>query len=197
MQLQVSNSVAIDSSKELEGEDLWDQVRCGDKDALARLFCVNYSLLFNYGYKIVANEALVKDSIQELFLIIWRRHSHLNEAYSVKAYLIHSLRRLLLKDLQKQENRSERNKAYMEDIFEKIYNTEDLLIHFEIENERKEKLKEAIQSLNNRQREAIFLKFYGGASNREIAQIMDINIQSVYNHISNALNNLKVVVNFD
>lgn len=197
MNLQVSNSVALDNSSELEYEDLWEKIRCGDKNALAQLFCLNYAFLFNYGYKMVANEALVKDSIQELFLNIWRRHSHLNEAYSVKAYLIHSLRRLLIKDLKKQENRSERNKTFMEQNFEDLYNTEELMIHFEIKVEKKQKLEEAIQLLNNRQREAVFLKFYGGASNREIAQIMEINIQSVYNHISKALTSMKLLVNLD
>lgn len=196
MHLQVTKSLAI-NPVELEYEELWTKVRQGDKDSLAVLFCLNYSLLFNYGYKIVANEALVKDCIQDLFLIIWRRHEHLNEAYSVKAYLIQSLRRLLLKDLKKQENRSERNKVFMDRFFDNMYNVEDLMIYFEIEEEKKEKLEEGLQSLNNREREAVFLKFFGGASNREIAEIMEINIQSVYNHISKALNNLKVIVSVD
>ncbi|WP_234572590.1 RNA polymerase sigma factor [Rhodohalobacter sp. 614A] len=196
MHLQVTKPLTLSNPGKLEYEELWTEVRHGDKDALARLFCLNYSLLFNYGYKIIANEALVKDCIQDLFLIIWRRHEHLNDAYSVKAYLIQSLRRLLLKDLSKQENRSERNEVFMYRAFENIYNVEELMIHFEVEVEQKQKLKEAIQSLNNREREAIFLKFYGGASNQEIAQIMNINIQSVYNHISKALNNLKAFINF-
>lgn len=193
MHLQVPKPSVL-NSEELDHEELWTNVRQGDKDSLAMLFCLNYSLLFNYGYKIVPNEALVKDCIQDLFLIIWRRHEHLSEAYSVKAYLIQSLRRRLIKDIKKKEKRSDRNQVFMDRFFEEIYNVEELIIHFEIKSEQKQKLEEGIQSLSNREREAIFLKFYGGASNREIAQIMEINIQSVYNHISKALHNLKVIV---
>lgn len=193
MYLQVSKPEVL--RRAVKEEELWSDIRWGDQDALARLFCLNYSLLFNYGYKMVANEALVKDSIQDLFFTIWRRHSFLNDAYSVKAYLIHSLRRILIRSLKKQQNRSDRNKAYTDIFSEDIYNMEDLMIHFEVEREQKVKLEEAIESLNKRQKEAIFLKYYGGASNDEIAQIMGINTQSVYNHISKAINNMRVFVN--
>lgn len=194
MQIQVSNSNEREVESENELDTLWQEIRQGNEDSLDTLFCLTYSRLFNYGYQITPQKGVVKDAIQELFLRLWRSHSKLSEAYSVKSYLLHSLRRILLRNLKTQRNRFERNKEYVEDFFDEIYNIEELMIHFETENEKKELLIEALESLTDRQKEAIFLKFYEGASNNEIAQIMEINSQSVYNLIYRSIEKLKSFV---
>lgn len=194
MQIQVSNSGERDAGSDRELDVLWQEIRQGNEDSLDTLFCLTYSRLFNYGYQITPQKGLVKDAIQELFLRLWRSHSNLGEAYSVKSYLLHSLRRILLRNLKTQRNRFERNKEYVEDFFDEIYNIEELLIHFETEEQKKGQLVKALDSLTDRQKEAIFLKFYEGASNTEIAEIMEINSQSVYNLIYRSIEKLKAFV---
>lgn len=194
MQLEVSKSTQESFETENEFNVLWRKIREGDDEALENLFCFTYSHLFNYGFQITPQEGLVKDAIQELFLTLWRTHPYLNQAYSVKSYLFHSLRRILLRNLKKQRNRSKRNKVYAENFFDDIYNIEELMIHFETEKQQQEMLLEALGSLTKRQKEAIFLKFYEGATNHEIAQIMGINHQSVYNLIYKAIEKLKEFV---
>lgn len=195
MQIQVSSSDKWEIESESELDALWKEIRQGNEDALDNLFCLTYPRLFNYGFQITPQKGLVKDAIQELFLRLWRSHPNLSQAYSVKSYLLHSLRRILLRNLKTQRNRSERNKKYVEDFFEEIYNVEELMIHFETEHQKKEMLIEALESLSKRQKEAIFLKFYEGASNNEIAEIMEINSQSVYNLIYRSIEKLKTFVN--
>ena len=195
MQVQVSNSGRPDVESESNLDTLWKEIRKGDEDALDELFCSTYSHLFNYGFQITPQKGLVKDAIQELFLTLWRTHPNLSQAYSVKSYLFQSLRRILLRNLDTRRNRSKRNKKYIDDSFREIYNIEELMIHLETEQEQKEMLIDAMDSLSKRQKEAIFLKFYEGASNKEIAQIMEINSQSVYNLVYRAIQKLKSVVN--
>lgn len=175
-------------------EKLWLKTISGDRRALSELYCYSYSHLYKYGYKIYPDHALVKDGIQELFLNIWEKRSSLSEAKSVKSYLFSSLRRLLLRRLQKIRNRAERNRTYDLDSFEQIFNIEDLLIHFETEQLKKEKLLEALRLLTKRQKEAIYLKFYSGLSNNEISKVMELNKQSVYNHISKAISRMQEFV---
>jgi len=74
-------------------------------------------------------------------------------------------------------------------------NIEDLLIRLELEEEGKNKVYNLIHSLSHRQREAIKLKYYEGFSNDEIANLMCINKQSVYNHISQAVATLQMMAN--
>jgi RNA polymerase sigma factor (sigma-70 family) len=52
----------------------------------------------------------------------------------------------------------------------------------------------ALQSLSKRQKESVYLKFYDGLSNTEIAEVMGVNIQSVYNHVSEAIGEMQEFV---
>lgn len=172
-------------------DDLWRDIRSGKKKALSDLFCVSYSWLFNYGYRIVPREAFVEDAIQELFLILWEKREAINEARSVKSYLCSSLRRIIFRRIQKQKNRAKRNFSYKLSFSEDLRTMEELIIYFEIDQEKKQRLSLALGALSERQKEAVFLKFYEGFSTKEIAQIMDINTQSVYNHVSAAISKMQ------
>jgi RNA polymerase sigma-70 factor (ECF subfamily) len=173
---------------------LWTALRQGDKNSLSDLFRQSYPWLFNYGYKIVPNEAFIKDAIQDLFLRLWEKRASINEANSVRAYLFSSLRRIIFRRLKKKEHRMERNHRYQKNMFEKVYNVEELMIHVETDRARKNKAELALESLSKRQKEAIYLKFYDGLSNNEIAEVMNINVQSVYNHISEAIHEMQALV---
>lgn len=170
-----------------KGINLWMRLKNDDEEALARLFYIYYTPLFSYGMKIIPNDDLVKDCIQELFLTLWDRRRNINEAYSVKSYLLSSLRRSVFRKLKKQKNRYERNKNYIDLICEDPLNAEQMIIYFENKGQDLYKLNKAIDSLGKRHREAIYLKFYEGLTNNEISKIMEINRQSVYNYVSDAI----------
>lgn len=183
------------SMEEKDWNVLWSEIQAGNQDSLSKIFCYTYSQLFNYGYKIVQDEALIKDCIQELFLNIWHHRDRVSKANSVKSYLISSLRRVIFRRLNKQRSSEKRNFEYTHDAFSEIYNIEQLLIHFETENEKKEQLEEALLTLSSRQKEAVYLKFFNGLSNDEISDIMQVNKQSVYNHISKAIQKMQSFIN--
>ena len=69
--------------------------------------------------------------------------------------------------------------------------TEDVLIEEEWEIERNRKVRHSLQSLTKRQREAIFLKFFNQLSYHEVAVIMDLHVDSVYNLISKSIDILR------
>lgn len=192
---QISRADNRDKIEECNLNELWKGVRSGRKKALSDLFCTSYSWLFNYGYRIVPREAFVEDAIQELFLILWEKREAINEAQSVKSYLCSSLRRLIFRRIQKQKNRAERNYTYKQTFSEDLHTIEELLIYYEIDQERRKRLSVAIGLLSDRQKEAIVLKFFNGFSSAEIAQIMEINKQSVYNHVSTAINKMQDIFN--
>src|SRR5690625_1144065 len=179
---------------EVDLDVLWSEARSGSEEALSDLFCVSYTWLFDYGYRIVPREAFVKDAIQELFLTLWEKRETINEARSVRSYLCSSLRRLIFRRIRKQKNRSRRNIRYKREVDGELRTTEELIIHVETDREKKYQLANALGVLSDRQKEAIFLKFYEGFTNSEIARIMKINKQSVYNHVSKAINKMQHAV---
>jgi RNA polymerase sigma factor (sigma-70 family) len=68
---------------------------------------------------------------------------------------------------------------------------EEALIEEEWEIERNKKIRNSLHSLTKRQREAIFLKFFNQLSYHEVAAIMDLHVDSVYNLISKAIDVLR------
>lgn len=180
--------------KSREDTDLWKSLCHGEKGALAELFRLYYTPLFDYGIKIISNEDQVKDAIQELFLKLWKKHNSLVIPDSVKAYLLVSIRRILLRSIKRERNRYERNRKYIDNVFAVSFSKEDPMIRYEIAEEKKEQLVQAINQLNSRQKETLFLRYYHGLTNQEIADVMNINHQSVKNNLYRALKNLKGIV---
>ena len=60
---------------------------------------------------------------------------------------------------------------------------------------KEEDLKEAIADLTPRQREVIYLKYFEGLSTDELAEILQIRAQSIYNLVHDALENLRIFLN--
>lgn len=177
--------------KKLNDRQLWDSIRNGDKYCLSLLFSRYYPKLFSYGYKIVPREEFVKDCIQELFLTIWEQRKSVSKVQSVNSYLFISMRRMIFYNLRKNKNHQKRNSVYVEEFTEESPDIETRIIGHEYEQEFRRLLKEGLQDLSTRQKEIIELKYTDGLSNSEIANLLQIRRQSVYNHVSEAIKQLK------
>ena len=66
-----------------------------------------------------------------------------------------------------------------------------MLIASENNNIKLDLLQGAINKLPDRQKEAVYLRYYNNLSGQEIAEIMNINHQSVRSTLAKALNNLR------
>jgi RNA polymerase sigma factor (sigma-70 family) len=182
------------SSGQTDERLIWLNFQAGDQRAYSYLYDAYFKKLYRFGLKISADANLVKDCIQELFIKLWRTKENLAQPVSTKSYLFESLRRTILKELAKKHYKIESNLP--EDYhFEVSLSHEFRLIDLQITEERMQQLEKALQKLTRRQRDAIHLKFYGQLSYEEIAEIMDLNVRSVYNLISKALDTLYQEIN--
>lgn len=75
--------------------------------------------------------------------------------------------------------------------FELVNNIEQDIIQGEKNSERNILLNQSMDQLSNRQKEAIYLKYYEGKEYEEICEIMNINYQSARNLISTGIKSLK------
>lgn len=173
---------------------IWLNFQAGDKVAYSSLYDAYFKQLYRYGLKISADANLVQDSIQELFIKLWRTRENLGQPVSTKSYLFESLRRTILKELARKHYKVQ---ATLPDDyhFEVCLPHEFRLIDLQMTEERMLHLEKALQKLTRRQRDAIHLKFYGQLSYEEIAEIMELNVRSVYNLISKALEALYQEIN--
>lgn len=175
----------------VQDQRLWTALRNNEQYALEELFRKYNRQLYNYGIKINPDAELVKDAIQQLFLNLWKHRNFLAEAQSVKAYLLSSLRRLILQRIKRDTSRATRNRNYINHHEEISFSVEEIIIRHELAEEKVQALQKVLNELSPRQKEAIFLKFYHGLTNPEIVEVMQINNQCVRNLIYDALQRLR------
>lgn len=178
-------------------QELWSDIQSDDKQAFGSMFSTYYPKLFHFGYRMVPQEEFVKDCIQELFLKLWDQRKSIGKMYSVKSYLYVSMRRTLFNNIRKQNAFSNRNLRYVKEYYDEGPGWEDPIVYIETRHEFRVKLEKAISSLSNRKKEVIYMKYYDGLSNAEIASLMKIKPQSVYNHVSEAIIELKRQIKTD
>ena len=171
--------------------DEWGCMAGGDTDAFLSIYECHYQALFSYGFSLTANSELTRDCIQDLFLEIWKKRDAINkDVTNVRAYLFTWLRRKIYKEL----GRLEGEKCTDELINSFEQNTlsyEMLLVTFQQSEEKKEKLRAALNKLTKKQLEIIRLKFFENLSYAEIAAKTSLKQRTVYNLIYEALRQLR------
>lgn len=166
---------------------LWQAMLKGSEVAFSQIYQL-YSLpLLAYGSKISFDENVVKDAIQDIFVNLWNKHKHLPQVSNVRVYLFKSLRNRLFRILEK-NGKFERKIDYE---MLTVPSKENAIILQELKKEQLLKLHFHLQNLPTRQREVIHLKFFQNLKTAEIAELLDINYQSVSNIIHRGLNTLK------
>ena len=173
--------------------NLWQQSQSGDSVAFCQLADRLYRTLFNYATNFTGDKEFVKDSIQELLIHIWERRRTIQIQF-VTIYFLKSLRNQLL-----QEFRRNNHFHTLLDIEEAGQLSDYETIETEIEkheaySESQFKVRNAINVLPKRQKEAVFLKYYEGLENEQIADLMQVNRQSVANLLFKAISTLKTRV---
>lgn len=180
-----------------DGNTLWKKFLDGDLNAWEQIFERYYGDLFGYGLKLTSRRELTKDGIHQLFVQLWDRREHLSEVDSVKAYLLASLRRSLLKKLKKRRKYYEEWENAENENPQIQFSPEVILIKDEIKAEKIEALYKALDQLPGRQKEVLYLKYFNGMSYDEIEDILSIKYQSIKNHIYRAISNLREIMGED
>lgn len=167
---------------------LWSNICNGDQEALSKLYHVMHPKLMSFGLKQVSNKDLIRDSVQDLFLNIWEHRENLSQVYNVKSYLFLSLKHKIFENLKKQNAHAKRNRSYVENTPNLLDNT-----YFDLSSFSDEMLVQirdfirALNSMSQRQKQIIYLKYYEGLSTQEISTVLNIKPQSVYNYISESM----------
>lgn len=172
-------------------ESLWERFQAGDEYAFNSIYRTHIDDLYHYGMHFCRDAERVKDCLQDLFQCLWHDREHLsNDVGNIRYYLISSLRRRLLRSLEKSRRNSTVEFGDTFD-FQLVPPNEDAIIQNEIYREQVKQLHNGIAMLSRRQREAVYLRFYQNLSYEEIANLMMMKVESVYNVISKAVGVLK------
>lgn len=173
------------SESPVSGRNKTDNSRKQRYEALVDSF---YQDVYRYAYWLARNQAVAEDLVQETFLRAWRSFDSLQSDGAAKAWLFTILRR-------ENARMYERYRPDLVDI-------DDVAIAEDDRNDpdQRQKLSElhhAIMKLEKEYRDPLMLQVVGGFSGKEIADILDLNNNTVMTRLFRARSKLRDMLDPD
>jgi RNA polymerase sigma factor (sigma-70 family) len=172
----------------MSGTDLLKRLQRNDAEALASLMWLYYDDLHNYGARFTSDKELVKDCIQEIFISLWQRRETADTILSPKFYLLRAIKNKILKSLHKNNHSAFPNNDYY---FSYELSIEQIIIERQVSEEKVQKLRKTLELLSKKQKEIVYLKYYHHLDHTQIAELMNVTRQTVYNLLHETLNKLR------
>jgi len=151
----------------------------------------HYPLMLNFGMKYYADVEFVKDCIQDLFVKLICCPGAFRHVEFVRSWLLISLKNIMfdrLKVIKPYSSLEELPFMTLDD---------DVVAVSQIEGLDDEQIKDrknlvnAFKLLGGNQRMAVYLHFVKGLSHKEVAALLDMNVQSSRNLLSRAIAKLR------
>ncbi len=193
------DSFVIDIPQKIEGskkriiDDLFNLIKSDDQKALELLFSICFHRLNDFARKVLKDDVISQDIVQEVFVTIWENRTDI-ENINLEAYLFRLVRNRCIdyiKHMKVVNNRMQ--EIHISSKYEELYRIDFIgdEPYVLIEQELKQKIEKTIQSLPERCREVFILSRMKGMKNKEIAEILNINIKNVERHLSRAMQSFR------
>ena len=163
---------------------LFKQVKKGQARALAKLFDKYYEPLCNFAFLFLKDTKLTEEIVDDVFINIWRRRDELNIHTNPKAYLYRSTRNGVISHLRK--NNPEFGSIEMLEggkSPDAPASPEALMIRKEIAA----KVTYLLDKLPAQAGLVFRMHKMDGLKYKEIAEVLDISVKTVENHMGRAL----------
>ena len=148
-----------------------------DADTFHLLYSHYYKALVNYAFQFVKDEDDAEDIVQGMFSEIWNQQVRFTSLFPLEVFLYNSVRNRSLNHLKHNQVKA----AYIKDVASQLpaYQHDDDESLFTERAYRM--LFESIDMLPPRSRE-VFLLYMKGKKNKEIAEVLDISVETVKTH---------------
>lgn len=167
----------------------WLSVVDSHAASLGHIHSALFPGLYNYGLKLLGDDSLAQDALQELFIKIWNKRQQIGPLEKVKPYFFTAFRRQILNQLRDLKLKQLKIKWYQQpDIG---FSQEEIVIRKEEDQQLRSTIANLLNELPPRQKEVIYLHYFEGLSLQQIADVLGINHQSVMNIRQRALVKLR------
>ncbi|MEO6348744.1 MAG: sigma-70 family RNA polymerase sigma factor [Aquaticitalea sp.] len=164
---------------DLEDIVLWQSLKKGNVEALGHLYDHFIDELLAYGSQFSQDKQQVMDAIHDLFLNLFKYRKNLADTDNVNYYLCRALKNQILK-APKSKVFCLPNNWFPEHMDAKlsVVSHEEELMDTEFVTQRTLQLSNALEFLSKKQRQCIFLRFTENRQYEEIADIMNVSVQT-------------------
>ncbi len=153
-----------------------ERINKWDENALRLIYKQHYKMLVAFGMQIIGNMEEAEDAVQDVLINTWQQHNSYKTQGQLRAYLFNAVRNRCLTLLEHQQvtisHQDRLRREYREMLLE---NDDTIALHKE---EVYRQVFEAIDKMPGKQKE-IFLLAIEGKQNREIAEILNISVNTV------------------
>ncbi len=165
---------------------LFESVKAGDYNAFESLFHKYYAVLCNYAATYLDERAEVEDVVQEVFVYLWCQRESVVIQNSVKSYLYSAVRYKVLDILKHravERSHSQLLTEFWEDLMRTTYSEEELF--------RLEQIRKVVDGLPAQCRTVFTMSCLDGKKYKEIAEELQISVNTVKSHILKAYRDIR------
>mgnify|MGYP000911344014 CR=1 FL=1 len=168
-------------------QKLMKEIKAGNMlafDALYKKYCKS---LYKFVFSIIKSAEEAENIIQDVFLNLWLNRNNIQKEALVKYYIFTIAYNSTISVIRRKIKESQ----FIEELKNLQIHTQES-VESEIEyNEMNEKLNEIINTLPERQKEVYLLHKAEGLKYSEIADRLNISVNTVENHMSRALKTIR------
>ncbi|RAJ74991.1 RNA polymerase sigma factor (sigma-70 family) [Chitinophaga dinghuensis] len=173
---------------------LWEALLHSNEQAFAEIYDRYFHRLYEYAMRLHSEEELVKDTIQELFIKLWTNRQNLSDSVDLRPYLFVAMRSTLYNRLRPRRN--VKLIAFDKDQHDFLahFSTEHAYINNEQVQQQQKQIADALNQLNSRQKEIIYLRYFEEMDYDQIGAIMNISVKGAYKLSARALKNMRDIM---
>ncbi|MEJ0102674.1 MAG: sigma-70 family RNA polymerase sigma factor [Bacteroidota bacterium] len=177
--------------------ELVQRLQQNDEEALGLLMGMYYNDLYNYAARFTKEDGLIKDCIQEIFISLWQRRETANTILCPRYYFLRAVKNKVLKALHKNLRNASLTNLQNEYEFFHEFSIEQVTIEKQVTEEKAAKLRQTLSLLSKKQKEIVYLKYYLYMDHGQIAELMNLNRQSVYNLLHETMHKLRTLLQIE
>jgi RNA polymerase sigma-70 factor (ECF subfamily) len=159
----------------------------GDHAAFEAIFHMYCSSLKSFALKELKSQELAEDAVQEVFTRLWLHRENLDDRLSLRGFLFTCLKNYILNAVRTRNNEILKNFRFASSQLNSTSATE----HVVLENEIQKGIDEMVDQLPELRRKIITLSLYQGMSNEQIANELNLSLNTVKMYLSQSSRQLK------
>ncbi|MDH7460706.1 RNA polymerase sigma-70 factor [Chitinophagaceae bacterium 26-R-25] len=177
----MSNELFIDE------KELLTRIAAGDEDAFRQLFHAHYNKLVSFVQKLTKSHSATEELVQDVFVKVWLNRSELTSITKFESWMYVIARNHVFNHLKKTAREFQQQQVWLELVaaenLETPGHSDAVDMYSFIEN--------SIEKLPPQQKKIYLLKRQNGLRNEEIAQQLNISMETVKKHFTLALRFIK------
>ena len=173
-----------------EAQALVKALKEGNQLAFSIVYKTYAAQTFSLAFKYLLNKELAEDAVQNLFLKLWLKKEEIDETKPINRYLFTMLKNNLLNTLRD----SKKNIYLLEDCLSMVLELEDDSQNENLKQEQMNIIQQALEQLSPQRRKVFEMKVSGKYSNQEIADKLNLSINTIKFQYSQSLKQIRSTV---